>query len=87
MDAINVTHSDLVKNSTSNTLVMEALIRANALNQTGDVNYNVNGLKDGVGFEEETDKFEDNFLFRILVSHYNIKKGKKYISWYPEQNY
>ena len=46
MDAIRVTRSDLVGKSKSNTLVMETLIRANALNQTGDLNYNVNGLKD-----------------------------------------
>jgi hypothetical protein len=76
MDAIRVTRSDLVGKSTSNTLVMEILIRANTLNRTGDVNYNENGLKDGVGFEEVTDKFVDNFLFRILVPDYNIKKGK-----------
>ena len=55
---------------------METLIRANALNRTGNVNYNENGLKDGVGFEEVTEKFVDNFLFRILIPDYNIKKGK-----------
>ena len=76
MDAIRVTRSDLVGKSTSNTLVMETLIRANALNRTGDVNYNENGLKDSVGFEEVTEKFVDNFLFRVLVPDYNIKKGK-----------
>ena len=72
MDAIRVTRSDLVGKSTSNTLVMETLIRANALNRTGDVNYNENGLKDGVGFEDVTEKFVDNFLFRVLVPDYNI---------------
>ena len=76
MDAIRVTHSDLVGKSKSNTLVMETLIRANALNRTGDVNYNESGIKDGVGFEEVTEKFVDNFLFRILVPDYNVKKGK-----------
>ena len=76
MDAICVTRSDLIGKSKSNTLVMETLIRANALNRTGNVNYNENGLKDGVGFEEVTEKFVDNFLFRILIPDYNIKKGK-----------
>ena len=76
MDAIRVTRSDLVGKSKSDTLVMETLIRANALNRTGDVNYNESGLKDGVGFEEVTEKFVDNFLFRILVPDYNVKKGK-----------
>ena len=56
--------------------VQHPLIRANALNQTGDVNYNKNGLKDGVGFVEVTDKFVDNFLFRTLVPNYNTKKGR-----------
>ena len=46
MDAIRVTRSDLVGKSKSNTLVMETLIRANAFNQTGNLNYNKNGLKD-----------------------------------------
>ena len=63
MDAIRVTRSDLVGKSKSDTLVMETLIRANALNRTGDVNYNESGIKDGVGFEEVTEKFVDNFLF------------------------
>ena len=76
MDAIRVNRSDLIGKSKSNTLVMETLIRANALNRTGNVNYNENGLKDGVGFEEVTEKFVDNFLFRILIPDYNIKKGK-----------
>ena len=42
----------------------------------GDVNYNENGVKDVVGFEEVTEKFVDNFLVRILVPDYNMKKGK-----------
>jgi hypothetical protein len=63
MDTIRVNQSG---KSTSNT-VMETLITENALNRTGDVNYNENGLKDGVVFEEVTDKFVDNCLFRILV--------------------
>ena len=76
MDIILVNRSDLIGKSTSNTLVLETLIRANALNRTGDVNYNENGLKDGIGFVEVTDKFVDNFLFRILVPDYNTKKGR-----------
>lgn len=80
MDIILVNRSDLIGKSTSNTLVLETLIRANALNRTGDVNYNENGLKDGIGFVEVTDKFVDNFLFRILVPDYNTKKGRNRIS-------
>ena len=55
---------------------MEALIRSNALNCTGAINYNVYGTKDGIGFEEATEKFIDNFLLRVLVADYNIKDGK-----------
>ena len=78
MDAVCVNCSDLVGKSTSNTLALETLIRANALNRTGDVIYNENGLKlkDGVGFVEVTNKFVDNFLFRTLVPNYNTKKGR-----------
>jgi hypothetical protein len=78
MNAIRFTRSYLVGKSKSNLLIIETLIRANALTRTGDVNYNENGSKDGVGFEEVTDKFVDNFLFQILVPDYNVKKGKIY---------
>ena len=76
MDTVRVNRSDLVGKSTSNTLVLETLIKANALNRTGNVNYNENGLKDGVGFVEVTHKFIDNFLFRTLVPNYNTQKGR-----------
>ena len=55
---------------------MEALIRANALNRTGAIDYNTDGVKDGVGFEKVTEKFVDNFLFRVLVPDYNTNEGK-----------
>ena len=65
MDAICVTRSDLVGKSKSDTLVMETLIRANALNRTGDVNYNESGIKDGVGFEESNTGRRAHFLGTI----------------------
>ena len=55
---------------------MEALIRNNALNRTGTTNYNVGGVKDGIGFAKVATKFVDNFLLRVLVPDYNIKDGK-----------
>ena len=64
---------------------MGTLIRENAFNQTGDVNYNEKGLKDEVGFVEVPDKFVDTFLLRILVPDYNTKKGRNIFFWYPEQ--
>ena len=51
MDSVCVNRSELVRRSQSKTCVMEALIRANALNRTGAIDYNTDGVKDGVGFE------------------------------------
>ena len=58
---------------------MEALIQANALNQTGtgNVDYNKCGKLDGIGFEKVSDKFVDNFLLCVLVPDYNTEKKKK----------
>ena len=50
MDSIRVNRSELVGKAQNNTAVLEALIRANALNCTGNLNYNENGKLDGVGF-------------------------------------
>ena len=79
MDSIRVNRSELVGKTQNNTAVLEALIRANALNRTGDLNYNENGKLDGVGFEKVSEKFIDNFVFCNIVPDYNTKqnKGKK----------
>ena len=74
MDSIRVNRSELA--GKSKTSVVEGLIRANALNQTGNVDYNENGKLDGVGFERVTDKFVDNFLFGVLVPDYHTEKVK-----------
>ena len=60
----------------NNTAVLEALIHANALNCTGDLNYNENGKLDEVGFEKVSEKFIDNFVFCNIVPDYNTKKTK-----------
>ena len=57
MDSIRVNRSELVGKMQKNTAVLEALIYANALNRTGDLNYNENGKLDGVGFEKVSEKF------------------------------
>ena len=62
MDFTRITRSELVGFGKSKTAVLEFLIRTNALNLTGATNYNVNGVKDGVGFVNVTEKFVDNFL-------------------------
>ena len=76
MDFKRINRSEIVGRAKSRTAVVEALIQANALNRTGTTNYNTFGHKDGIGFEETTQKFIDNFLLRVLVPDYNIKEGK-----------
>ena len=76
MEFKQVNRSEVVGFKKSKTAVVEALIQANALNRTGTANYNTFGHKDGIGFEEATQKFIDNFLLRVLVPDYNIKEGK-----------
>ena len=49
MDSIRANRSELVGRSQYKTCVMEALIRANALNRTGAIDYNTYGVKNGVG--------------------------------------
>ena len=71
-----LTRKQLVGSSTKKSAAIEAVARANALNLTGKVNYNVCGKKDGIGFVGVTEKFIDNFLLRIIVPEYNTKNGK-----------
>jgi hypothetical protein len=69
--------SELVGKSQSKEAVLEALIRANALSQSGNVDYNKYGKLDGIGFEKVSEKFVDNFLFCVLVPDDNTEKKKK----------
>ena len=77
MAAVYVNRRDLVGRSQSNTGVLEALIRANALNCTGKIDYNKYGTLDCVGFKNVSEKFVDNFLFGVLVPDYDTKENKK----------
>ena len=43
MESIRVNRSELVGKTRNNTAILEALICANALNRTGNLNYNENG--------------------------------------------
>ena len=76
MDFTRVNRSELVGRATKKTAVLELLVRNNAFNRTGNMNYNFYGEKDGIGFEKVTEKFVDNFLLRTLVPDYNMKNGK-----------
>ena len=77
MEPIRVNYSEVVGKTKNNTAVLETLICTNALNRTGNVNYNENGKLDGVGFEKVSEKFMDNFAFTILILNYNTKKIKE----------
>ena len=89
MDSNRVNRSELVGKAQNDTAVLEALIRANALNRTGNLNYNENGKLDGVGFEKVSEKFIDNFVFCNIVPDYNTKKikGKKPTNMFVASQY
>ena len=76
MDSVCIIRSELVGTSKSKTVVLETLVKANALNRTGNIDYNKYGQLDCVGFEKVSEKFVDNFLFKVLVPDYNTKKDK-----------
>ena len=75
MDSVRINRIELVGTSKSKTVVLETLVKANALNRTGNIDYNKYGHLDCVGFEKVSEKFVFNFLFRLLVPDYNTKKG------------
>ena len=56
--------------------LVEQVARWNSLNRTGKIDYNAEGVKDGVGLQSVTEKFVDNFVLRVLVADYNTKAGK-----------
>ena len=68
--------TDLVGRSKAAGAAIESIARANALNLTGDLDYNKFGSKDANGFIQVTEKFVDNFLLHVLVPEYYVKNGK-----------
>ena len=79
MDSIRVNRSELVGKSQSKTAVLESLVRANALNLTGNLDYNKYGKLDAVGFEKVSPLFIDNFIFTLLVPDYNLNNKRQNI--------
>ena len=71
-----VTRSNLVGRSAAKTAMLETIGKSNALNQTGRINYNALGQKDGIGLKSVTEKFIDSFVLAVLVPDYNVKNGK-----------
>ena len=58
--------------------MLENVVKHNALNKKGRINYNKGGVKDDVGFQPCSDKFVDIFILRVLVANYLIHK-KSYV--------
>ena len=56
--------------------ILEKIARLNALNRTGNANYNKYGNKDGIGFTPCSDKFVDNSILQVLVPDYILDKTK-----------
>jgi len=57
---------------------LEVLVQHNALNRTGEINYNKYGKKDRVGFVPVTDMFVDNFLLKVPLADYHIDENGNY---------
>ena len=70
-----IDRTEIVGRAKSKTALVDALSRSNALNHTGQVDFNKYGEKDGVGFQSVTEKFVDNFILSVLVPEYNTKNG------------
>ena len=73
---IIISKKDLCGRSQKTTRMLENVVKHNALNKTGHINYNKSGVKDGVGFQPCSNKFVDNFILRVLVADYLIYKRR-----------
>ena len=71
-----IIRKELVGSSTKKSAVVETVARVLALNRTGKINYNIDGVKDNIGFVSVTEKFVDNFVLRIIVPEGNTANGK-----------
>ena len=58
--------------------MLENVVKHNALNKSGLINYNKGGVKDGVGFQPCSDKFVDNFILPVCGP--NISSTRKVMS-------
>ena len=73
-----INRSEIVGTTKSKTAVVEALVRSNALNRTGVINYNAYGAKDGIGFEKATEKLSIISCFVLLFQITTLKMVKTY---------
>ena len=75
---IIISKKELCGRSQKTTRMLENVVKHNALNKTGRINYNKGGINDGVGFQPCSDKFVEDFVLRVLVADYLIHK-RRYI--------
>ena len=73
---IIISKKELCGRSQKTTRLLENVVKHNALNKTGHINYNRGGVKDGVGFQPCSDKFVDNFVLHVLLADYLIHKRR-----------
>ena len=73
---IIISKKELCGRSQNATRMIENVVKHNALNKMGRINYNKGGIKDSVGFQPCSDKFVDNFILRVLVADYLIQKNR-----------
>ena len=71
-----ISKKELCGRSQKTMRMLENVVKHNALNKTGHINYNKGGVKDGVGFQPCSDKFVDNFILHVLVADYLIHKRR-----------
>ena len=69
---IIISKQELCGRSQKSGRMLENVVKHNALNKTGHINYNKGGVKEGIGFQPCSDKFVDNFISRVLVADYLI---------------
>ena len=75
---IRITEKELLGKRRKETACQENIVRHNALNRTGYLDYNLYGDKDGIGFVPVTEKFVDNFVLAVLVADYHLDEKRKY---------
>lgn len=68
---------DIIGQQSSKTALVEKIISANALNQTGDLHYNKYGVKDRIGLMSCSNIFIDNFILSVLIPDTTLN-GRKF---------
>ena len=67
-----ITKKQLVGQSTREDNNVTKVARWNAMNQTGDLDYNKYGIKDGIGLVPVSEMFVDNFVLKTIAASYQF---------------